>query len=265
MNVTFVGFGNMGKAIAQGLKGNGKYTMSATSPSLPVGVNADNIATNPDNTAFISRADIVILAVKPVQMRDVVEEIKPFLLKKTLIISVAAGISIQWFAQNSLSDFPLVRAMPNIAASLLLSATPLFANSHVNKNQLREIEDIFNTIGITTWVKEEKLLDTFTALSGSGPAYFFEFLSVLVKGATQLGLPEEIAHTFTLQTMRGALHLASANNQSFSELKKKVTSKKGTTEAALDILLQRGFEKIIIEAMQAAYHRAQEIGQLQEN
>lgn len=261
MNISFVGFGNMGKAIAKGLSRNKQYHLSASAPSLIIGTTNNGIKTFSDNKKCIADAEIIILAVKPFQMQEVLQEIKNSIPAQALVISIAAGLTTTWYAKQGLSKFAIVRAMPNIAVEIGYGATPLFANTHVTTQQKQQIEGIFNPLGIFTWVKDEDELNIFTALSGSGPAYIFEFMSALTQGAVNLGLSKDIALNFTLQTMRGALHLAADSKLSLKELKSQVTSAKGTTEAALNVLEKNSFEKSIIDALKAAYHRSQELSQ----
>jgi pyrroline-5-carboxylate reductase len=260
MKICFIGFGNMAKAIAQGLQNSDQnYQISAASPSLPKGQTAEGITTDYDNLAVIDNADLIILAVKPIEAAKVLTQIKGELPKNCLLLSVAAGLSLSWLEKHCRKGQAIVRSMPNTPIAVGKGATPLIANQFVSAQQKRWAEHLFQCCGIIAWTTEENDMDPFTALSGSGPAYVFLFLESLISAAKKLGLSEEIAKTFALQTLAGALSLASTSELEISELRKKVTSPAGTTAAAIDILQQEGFEKLILKAMEAAFKRAKQL------
>lgn len=261
MKISFIGFGNMAKAMAHRLLKDSAHELYAASPSLENGINAQGIRTYNDNLAVLAEADIIILAVKPLQMEKVITQISACIPPHSLVISVATGISLSWFASKC-PHIAMVRAMPNIAAAIGESATPLIANAFVNEKQKEAANTIFKSIGITTWVQQEGDIDAFTALSGSGPAYIFMFMEAMIKAATTLGIKEDAAKIFTLQTVEGALSLAIESKQDLTELRKKVTSPAGTTAAAIGVLSEHGFDKLIYKAMKAAYDRAKELGAL---
>jgi pyrroline-5-carboxylate reductase len=259
MNISFIGFGHMAKAIAQGLQHQADH-LNAASPSLSIGLTPEGIRTHYDNKAIISYANVIILAVKPKQMADVLTNIQTCIPNNCLVISVAAGISLSWLEKNLPSQTAIIRAMPNIAASTGQSATPLIANQWADTEQKHTAERIFKCIGLITWAQQEKDIDIFTALSGSGPAYVFLFMDALIQAATHLGLKEDIAKSFTLQTVKGAVELALTQTKSLTELRETVTSPAGTTAAALQVLLKNNFEDILLDAVQAAHKRAYELG-----
>lgn len=259
MKVSFIGFGNLAKAIATPLQNNPRYQLWASAPSLPISDVENGVSTHPDNLAILKNADLIILAVKPAQMREVLTQIRDAIPRNSLVISVAAGITLSWLAQHCPKQQAIVRCMPNIAVAIGQGATPLIANRQVNPEQKQQIEELFTQMGIVTWTNDEIDLDRFTALSGSGPAYVFFFLEALIHGAQALGLEPAIAHTFALQTLQGALGLAYQQVTAIELLREQVTSKKGTTAAALEVLQKAGFEGWIQEAMQAAFTRAQSL------
>jgi pyrroline-5-carboxylate reductase len=260
MKLCFIGFGNMAKAISQGLiNSNQDLQISAAAPTLARGQNADGIITDYDNLAVIDNADLVILAVKPIDAATVLAQIKEKLPQNCLLISVAAGLSLNWLAKHCRPEQAIVRSMPNTPIAVGKGATPLIANQWVTAQQKHWAEQIFLCSGIIAWTTEESDIDPFTALSGSGPAYVFLFLESIISAAQKLGLREEIAKTFALQTVAGALSLASSSDLEISELRKKVTSPAGTTAAAIDILQQHGFAELILEAMEAAFKRAKQL------
>ncbi len=259
MNISFIGYGNMAQAIARGLSQQDSCSLSAAAPSLSIGINKDQIHTHYDNKEVIKEAHIIILAVKPMKMSLVLNEIMPLLPPDCLLISVAAGLSLSWFAKHCRANQPFIRTMPNTPASVGLAATPMIANQFTSSEQKRQAEFIFSRVGITTWAKNEEDMDTFTALSGSGPAYVFSFLEAMVESAVALGLNESIAKTFALQTFSGALKLAQNDDLSLIQLRTKVTSPGGTTAAALSIMHEQ-LNALTLEAMRAAKQRAHELG-----
>ena len=261
MNISFIGFGNMAKAMAQCLVQNQAYHLRAASPSLPIGVTAEGIQTHYDNLSILADADIVILAVKPDNMASVLNQIQNYLPPTCLIISVAAGRKLDWIENCIKKNVPIIRAMPNIAAAIAQSATPLMANSFVTDEQKIIANALFSSLGITTWVEKETDMDAYTALSGSGCAYVFLFMEALVEGACAIGLSEEIATSFALQTVLGAANLSKTTKKRFSNLRENVTSPAGTTAAALAILQDLKFKETIKTAMGAAYERSQHLSQ----
>ncbi|MFA5959328.1 MAG: pyrroline-5-carboxylate reductase [Tatlockia sp.] len=260
MNICFIGFGNMAKAIALGLQAHwSDCHLFAAAPSLSIG-NTDGIRTHPDNLAHLKTASVVILAVKPEKMAATLNEIKSAIPKHCLVISVAAGINTAFLEAHCPPKQAIVRAMPNIACQTGSGACALFANPCASEEQRHLTERLFTCSGIVTWVKEEKDIDSFTALSGSGLAYVFLFLEAMIQGASQLGIERDIARTFALQTMKGALDLAKKSPLEIKALRTQVTSPGGTTEAAIVQLQKLGFEEAICTAMQAAAAKAKALG-----
>lgn len=264
MKISFIGYGNIAKAIIEGLRDNNANELRAAAPSLPTGINKNGTKTYSDNLAAIRDADIVILAVKPTQMNTVLEQINPTTVPAhCIIISVASGLSLSWFEKH-LPNIAIIRAMPNIASALGKGATPMIANKCATKEQKQKAEELFTSLGLVTWVQKESDINAFTALSGSGPAYIFMFMEAMIKAAIALGIAEDVAKSFALQTFNGALGLATETPLSLSELRKTVTSPAGTTAAAIEVLTQHGFEAMIDEAMNAACERARQLGAAQE-
>jgi pyrroline-5-carboxylate reductase len=260
MKIGFIGYGNMAKAMARSLNKLNKYTLMASAPSLTSGINKDNIQTFSANSEVAKLADVIILAVKPGQMKAVIKEITPSLKQNALIISIAAGISLYWLTNHCNQEQAIIRCMPNKPASIGMAATPMIANKAVQLAQKKIAEEILSSIGITTWASTEDEIDTFTALSGSGPAYVFLFLESLIHAAVELGLSPQIAKTFAIQTCIGSAQLAQQSNLELKELRNKVTSPGGTTAAALALLDNR-LAELIMDAMRAAKQRAHELGE----
>ena len=259
MNISFIGFGNMAKAMAKGLLQDTNNTIRAASPSLPLGINEDGIHTYADNLAVLPNADVIILAVKPWQIDTVIKQIHSSLPYQCLVISIATGIPLTWFSAQC-PGTAIVRAMPNIAAATGQSATPLIANDCVNSQQKQWAETILTSVGIVTWAQNDADIDAFTAFSGSGPAYVCLFIEALVKAAQHLKIPDDIAHVFALQTVNGTLSVLNQNELSPQSLRKKVTSPAGTTAAAIEVFQAMGFDDLIHQAVQAAFERAKELG-----
>lgn len=260
MNISFIGFGNLGKAIARGLTQQNHYAIYASAPSLAKGITPDGIITDSDNIWCAQQSNIIILAVKPKLMQTVLDEIRPFIAKDTLLISLAAGLTLDWFKQHTQPEQAVIRTIPNTPASIGLSATPLIANSHVSELQKQAAETIFKSIGITTWAHREDDMNAFTALSASGPAYVFLFIQSLIDAAVDLGLEAAIAKTFALQMVKGATELAAHSELSLQELTTRVATPGGTTAAALNVL-NNSMEVLIQKALHAAANRARELGQ----
>lgn len=261
MKISIIGFGNMAKAIAQGLLKNPSYQLFAASPSLPIGINSQGIHTHFDNSSILPDSDILFLGVKPSMMPQVLTQISNTIPRTCVVISIAAGLKLDWFYKQLNPRTPFVRAMPNIAAAIGQSATPLIANEFVTHEQKSIVETLFSSVGITNWIKEESEIDAYTALSGSGPAYVFLFMESLINGATSLGLSKDIATSFALQTVLGAVNMAKSTATDLSDLRAQVTSPAGTTAAAIAVLQNQQIDQIIQTAMNAAYERSQQLSQ----
>jgi pyrroline-5-carboxylate reductase len=256
MKISFIGFGNMAKAIAEGFCKDKTLQLFAAAPSLSQGRAQNKIITHSNNKSVIENADIIVLAVKPVIVASVLKEIKSHVPKHCVIISIAAGISLEKLSVLCAEEQPIVRCMPNTPIAIGKGATALLANAYVSKDQKDSIETLFNYSGLTAWVTKESDMNVLTALSGSGPAYCFLFLETLSLAAQKLGLDAKLATTFALQTLSGAAALLETTKLAPEILRKKVTSPGGTTAAALAVLEQNGFENLVFNAMQAAYARA---------
>lgn len=264
-SVTFIGCGNMGRSLIGGLIANGLSVNSITGTDL----NAEqrqatasqyNIEVLENNQQAIKDADVVVLAVKPQSMQDALESIKaPLSLEKPLLISIAAGIKLSDLGKWAGKDLAIVRAMPNTPALIQAGATALCANKYTSNTQRDLAETIMRSVGLALWLKDENLMDAVTALSGSGPAYYFLIMEVMEKAATQLGLPQEQARILTLQTAFGAAKMALESNHDAASLRKQVTSSGGTTEQALNVLMNGDIEGLFREALEAAKKRSAEL------
>ncbi|KTD08563.1 pyrroline-5-carboxylate reductase [Legionella jamestowniensis] len=256
MKISFIGFGNMAQAIAKGLVANKRYHILAAAPSLSNGMDEEGIITSSSNLEIIRNAEVIILAVKPDKAEIVLQEIGPSLPVHSLLISIAAGVKLHSLEKHCRKGQAIIRCMPNLAISIGKGATPLIANSNSNSQHKQWATELFENLALIHWTTNENDLNAFTALSGSGPAYVFLLMEAMIEAAKKLGLDEEVARAFTLQTVNGALGLAE-NNNNISRLRQQVTSPGGTTAAALEILQTHNFQKLIHEAMDAAAKRAE--------
>ncbi|MDH5258940.1 MAG: pyrroline-5-carboxylate reductase [Gammaproteobacteria bacterium] len=213
-----------------------------------------------DNNQCVANADVIVICVKPQMMAEICKEISDTVKsREPLVISVAAGITTAnlsgWLGEKT----AIVRAMPNTPALIKTGAAGLFANEQVSSEQKDIAEKILRAVGVVLWVNKEKEMDYVTALSGSGPAYFFRMMESLENAAIELGLEKEAAHILTLQTALGAAKLAIESSDSISELREKVTSPGGTTEKGLAAMEDGGIEQMFKNTLQAASNRAEEL------
>lgn len=263
--LAFIGGGNMARSLIGGLIANGMSadnihvadkqvdTLNSLTSRYPV-------LTFTDNRKAIEGVDVIIIAVKPQQLQDVIRQLNPHWQEQQLLISIAAGIRIddisRWLGKTNAS---IVRAMPNTPALVEAGATALFANQYVTHQQHELAESILRACGLAIWLQDEKHMDAVTALSGSGPAYFFLVMEAMEKAAIELGLPEETARLLCLETAFGAAKMALESGESASTLRKQVTSPGGTTERAIHELEDGGLPGLFENALVAAALRAREL------
>lgn len=267
-NLAFIGCGNMAASLINGLIADGydSKKITASDPDSEKLTHLSNrlgINTTTDNIEAVEFADVLVLAVKPQMLEQVALGIAPAVQKRQpLIISIAAGV-LEKDIENWLGgNVALVRTMPNTPAMIQVGATVLHANSKVTGDQKDRAESILRAVGLTQWVESESLLDAVTALSGSGPAYFFLVMEAMESAAVELGLPEETAHLLTLQTALGASRMAMESSDTPATLREKVTSPGGTTEAALNKLEDGGLRDLFFQALTQARERSIELSKL---
>lgn len=263
--IAFIGAGNMGSSLIGGLIQNGYNADSiwATDPSEEKLIELKGkfgIHITVNNNEAAEKADTILFAVKPQIFAQVASPLATALSsRRPLIISIAAGTreeNIQtWLGGNQ----AIVRCMPNTPALIRSGATAMFANKHVSAEQHKFAEDIMKAVGITVWVKDENLLDIVTALSGSGPAYYFMIMESMQAAAEELGLSRDIASKLTKQTALGAARMAIENDISLEQLRKNVTSPGGTTEQGLMVLEKHHIKQICKEVLTAAKNRSEEL------
>lgn len=207
--------------------------------------------------------DVWIFAVKPQQMREVVLSTQPFLGKRTLVISIAAGISIdslsRWLGSDASPYEHIVRCMPNTPALVAAGVTGLAASQGMDASAKQIADGLLTAVGGTVWVDSDQAIDAVTALSGSGPAYVFLFIESLISGAMALGLSADQSRKLALATLTGSTLLAEQSSEPPSVLRERVTSKGGTTAAALKVFEQMHFSEIVHQAMKSAAERAAEL------
>lgn len=266
--LAFIGCGNMAASLINGLIADGydPKMIIASDPdaaktarlSAALGIRATS-----DNTEAIEFADVVILAVKPQILEQVARAMATAVQKeRPLIISIAAGVREQDIEGWLGGDVALVRTMPNTPAMIQVGATVLHANPRVSGDQRNLAENVLRAVGMTQWVEDEALLDAVTALSGSGPAYFFLVMEAMEAAAVGLGLGAETAHLLTLQTALGAARMAMESSDTPATLREKVTSPGGTTEAALKQFEEGGLRTLFVQALTRARDRSIELSKL---
>ena len=266
-SITFIGAGNMARALIVGLISMDypPEKITASNPRLEELESFQRqfgIHLLTDNCAAINGADVVVLAVKPNVLPIVSEEIREALLQtRPLVISILAGTSIKALSQWLAPRLSIVRAMPNTPVAVSAGATGLFANEHTTSEQKNEAEAFFRAVGVTVWVDSEKEMDLITAVSGSGPAYYFLVMEAIQEAAHQMGLAEETARLLSLQTVLGAARMAMESQHDVSALRRSVTSPHGTTEAAIRTFEKGHIRQLCKDAVQAAFERAQVLTQ----
>jgi len=264
-HIAFVGAGNMAGSIVGGLieSGHPANRISAADP-FPVSLERLReiapVAVFSDNSAAVSGADIIILAVKPQVMGEATDSIAAAVkANRAMVISIAAGVTIASMQARLGPEAAIVRCMPNTPALIGCGASGLFANDKTSTKQREFAQLVLSAVGITCWVDSEAELDAITALSGSGPAYFFLFIESMVDAGITLGLDAKTAHILALQTALGASRMALESDVDLQELRRRVTSPGGTTERAIQSFEQDGLRQIVTRAMRAATDRAAEM------
>ncbi|GAB3426632.1 pyrroline-5-carboxylate reductase [Massilia solisilvae] len=267
MKISFIGGGNMATALIAGLVGR-----LAAGPDIQV-VDPNSEALHRLNGQYgvntaetigarVGESEVVVLAVKPQQMREVAAALRPQLAQsRPLVLSIAAGIRgadlSRW-----LGDYgAIVRCMPNTPALVGMGVTGMVAMPGVSEQQKAAADSILRAVGKTVWLSDESLIDPVTGVSGSGPAYVFYFMEAMQQAALELGLSAEQGKELALETFRGAAQLAAQSSEPVEVLRERVTSKGGTTYAAITSMEQAGVKQAIVEAVKAAAARGRELGE----
>lgn len=260
--LAFIGCGNMARSLIGGLVADGWdpariHVADADPDQLERISRTFPVLTYTQNNAAAVHADVVVLAIKPQITAVVARELAETIARQQpLVISIAAGIRESalrsWLGEQT----AIVRSMPNTPAMVQSGAAALYANPAVTETQRSIAESILRAVGLALWIEDEALMDAVTALSGSGPAYFFLFMEALQAAGCELGLPPQTARLLTLQTAFGAAKMALESSEDAATLRRRVTSPGGTTESAVAVLEENGFADLVTKALQAAAARS---------
>lgn len=262
--VVFIGAGNMAEALVKGLVESrrlprgGMRVTDLRPERLAYFEKTYRVGSLPSNTEAAEWATILVLAVKPQTFPDVLAELKPAFRRETLAVSIAAGIPTARIEQALGGEARVVRVMPNTPALVRAGVSGLCAGRWATAADLKKAEAIMGSVGLAVRV-EEKLMDSITAVSGSGPAYVFYLAEAMLEAAEKLGLARDMARTLVAGTLDGAAKLLGASADGPDVLRARVTSRGGTTEAAIRVLDERRVRAALVEAMSAAHRRAGEL------
>ncbi|NOX76246.1 MAG: pyrroline-5-carboxylate reductase [Gammaproteobacteria bacterium] len=266
--LTFIGGGNMASSLIGGLIADhldpASITVSDTNPDVLARLQERyGVHIAADNVEAATEADVIVLAVKPQVLHAVCTGLAGLLqTRAALVVSVVAGVRCEdisrWLGDGS----AVVRSMPNTPALVQTGATALYANAAVSENQRDLAESILRTAGLTLWVDDEAQMDAVTALSGSGPAYFFRIMESMAAAGIELGLSTETAHLLTLQTALGAAKMALESSEPVAELRRRVTSPGGTTEQGLRVMDEHNIDALFSQVLKAAHDRSRELAKL---
>jgi pyrroline-5-carboxylate reductase len=272
--IGFIGAGNMAEAFISGLsKRMDSSQIQMSDPDnqrLSYLKNKYQVACVTHNSELFQNNDIVILAVKPQVMKAVLQEIKPSQMNThRLIVSIAAGIQLQTITQILYEDLaekshhllPIIRVMPNTPALIQCGMSAYCGNMYATENDMQIVQEILNSMGRVIAVDESQI-NAITAISGSGPAYTFYFVESMIEAAKKLGFSEEHARMLVLQTAEGAMQMLKQPDACPIKLRQQVTSKGGTTEAAIGVMDSHSVKNVIINAMMQAEKRAKELSQI---
>ena len=269
--IGFIGGGNMASSLISGLIASGHspqdlWVSDINQDALKVLAKNLNVNTSTNNDDIINAVDVVVLAVKPQILSTVAKNATASIQQKQpLVVSIAAGISQQSLSQWLGNNIAIVRCMPNTPALVLTGATALHANAQVTAEQHDLAENIMRSVGIALWVNDESELDVVTAVSGSGPAYYFLLMDAMEKAAIEMGMNEVTARLLVQQTALGAAKIALESSESPEQLRKRVTSPGGTTQQALETFEEGGFTALVSKALHAARDRSIEMSKQTEN
>jgi pyrroline-5-carboxylate reductase len=264
IKIGFIGGGKMGEALLKGLlkakvlKAEQVCVFDASAGCLEHLKETYGINVCRSNQELVTRSNVIILAVKPQVMAAVLDEIRPGVTAKHLVISIAAGIPLRYLEGRLPEKSRIIRVMPNTPALIGEGATALARGNQASVKDLQIAEHIFSAVGKTVAV-EEKYLDAVTGLSGSGPAYVFAIMEAFIDAGVRMGLSREVARVLTLQTVLGSVKLAMETGEHLGCLKEMVTSPGGTTIAGLHIMARAGFNGILMDTVEAATRRSQEL------
>ena len=259
--ILLIGAGKMGQAMLKGWLASDFSSIqvlenlpSDTLKALPIELNPSTLIVNENQT--------VILAVKPQNYREVLDEHQANIHPNAMVVSILAGISIDAL-QNALTGRRIVRAMPNTPATIRQGLTALCAGEDISNSHKSFATNLMQAVGEVVWVENEAMIDAVTAVSGSGPAYLFHFVEALTAAAIDVGFAPDLAETFARKTIIGSAALLESSGENAAQLRENVTSKGGTTQAALEVLMaDPGLQSIVLEAVKAAKKRSEELSKI---
>lgn len=253
--IAVIGAGNMGSAIIRGVGRRHKIIASDTDKRK---LKKLSVCQAKDNRSAVMGACIIILAVKPQKMPAVINELAGVIKKRQVVVSIAAGITTGMI-EKKLGPVPVIRVMPNSSLAVGKGMSVICAGRYVKPKQMKIVEEIFSRMGEAICIRNEKLMDAVTAVSGSGPAYVYLFIEALTESAKKLGLSHKVASLLVSRTMSGALELLYQSGKTPKTLRRKVTSPGGTTEAALKVFHKKKFHAIVHHAVKSAHRRSKQL------
>ncbi len=265
MKVLIVGGGNMGRTFAQGflaahiIRPKDLVILEKNEETVTFlkGQEIATIVTEPGD--FIGKVDLIVLAVKPQNAEELYPAIRPFMRPDQVVLSIMAGVKMLSIAKG-LGVIKIIRSMPNLPAKVGMGMTAYTAREEVTRKELIEVQNLLSTTGRAIYFENEEMIDAATSVSGSGPAYVFYFMKAMIEGAMKLGFNESQAELLVWQTFVGAIHLHNKNNLTCEEWIQRVSSKGGTTEAAIDVFKEAELDQDIQKGIRAAFNRAVELG-----
>jgi pyrroline-5-carboxylate reductase len=263
--IAFIGGGNMARSLIGGLLRTGAHAggISVAEPRAEASQDLSRdfgVATYADNALAAAEASLLVLAVKPQMMAEVCRQLQPVVQRsRPLIVSIAAGIRIEQIERWLGGTMAIVRCMPNTPALIGAGATALYANGRVSAPQRAQAQHVLDAAGLTVWVDDEAQMDVVTALSGSGPAYFFLLAEALENAAFAQGLSRDTARALAAQTTLGAGRMLAESGETAATLRQRVTSPGGTTQAAIESFIADGFSPMVARAVAAASRRGGEL------
>ena len=265
MNVLIIGGGNMGSTFAEGflsahiIRPHQLFILEINEERAADLRQRDRGIIKTEVGDYISDVDLIVLAVKPQNVAQVYPSIRPFLKPNQLVLSIMAGVRLKSI-EKGLGIKKIIRSMPNLPAKVGIGMTAFTAQDDVNKHELIAVQNLLSTTGRAIYFDSEEMIDAATAVSGSGPAYVFYFMNAMIETAMELGFNESQAELLVWQTFMGAMHLHNKNNLSCADWIKRVSSKGGTTEAAISLFKETEVETNIRQGLKAAFKRAVELG-----
>jgi pyrroline-5-carboxylate reductase len=265
MKILIIGGGNMGRTYAESFIANHTvarrdlFILEKADDKKPYFHQLGFESVFGEPGAFIGEMNLIILAVKPQDITELFERIRPFMKEDQLVLSIMAGVKVSTICTH-LPTRRVIRAMPNLTAQVGMGMTGFTADPSVSRSDLFSVQNLLNTTGKSLYFEDEGLLDAVTAISGSGPAYVYFFMKSMIEGATRMGFSDAEAETLVEQTFLGAIHLLNNNSFSCAEWIEKVASKGGTTEAALRSFDESDLKSSIENGLMAALKRSVELG-----